>query len=127
MTPWLGRPTSYASGYIRHQRTSTESQSLTVLLSSPPTYWIGFCTRGSSGSSRGKTDSTVMDDQPTRLVVELAAAGMDVEEPPYDRNGSGSPVIGMIPSVIPMLTNVWKANQHATPPATSRPKRSGDR
>jgi hypothetical protein len=29
---------------------------LTVELSSPPTYWIGFCTDGSSGSSSGKTE-----------------------------------------------------------------------
>nr|BFD84871.1 hypothetical protein StreXyl84_42720 [Streptomyces sp. Xyl84] len=29
-------------------------------LSSPPTYWIGFCTCGSKASSCGKTDSTVI-------------------------------------------------------------------
>ena len=55
-TPWLGRPTSYASGYIRHQRTSTSSQSLTTLFSSPPTYWIGLLTLASSGSSRSNID-----------------------------------------------------------------------
>src|SRR6188768_75661 len=32
-----------------------QSQSLTVELSSPPTYWIGFETDGSRGSRRGKT------------------------------------------------------------------------
>src|SRR4051794_46367 len=42
------------------QRTSQASQSLTCALSSPPTYCTGFCTRVSSGSSRGKTDSTGM-------------------------------------------------------------------
>src|SRR5512133_1276028 len=36
---------------------SAQSQSLTVELSSPPTYWIGFDTDGSLGSRRGKTDS----------------------------------------------------------------------
>ncbi len=55
--PWFGSPTSYASGYISAQRTSTESQSLTTELSSPPTYWIGLATEASSGSSRGKTES----------------------------------------------------------------------
>src|SRR4051812_5420843 len=57
MTPWLGRPTLYASGYMRHQRTSAASQSLSCALSSPPTYCTGFCTRGSRGSSRGKSES----------------------------------------------------------------------
>src|SRR5436190_14050741 len=40
------------------QRTAAPSQSFTVAFSSPPTYWIGFCTEGSSGSSRANTDST---------------------------------------------------------------------
>src|ERR1700730_7894113 len=40
------------------QRTSAASQSLTTEFSSPPTYWIGLRTRGSSGSSREYTDST---------------------------------------------------------------------
>ncbi|BDE39383.1 hypothetical protein SLITK23_26280 [Streptomyces lividans] len=30
---------------------------MTVEFSSPPTYWIGFCTCGSSASSCGNTDS----------------------------------------------------------------------
>src|SRR5215469_4546951 len=55
--PWLGRPTSYASGYIRAHRTSAASQSLTTEFSSPPTYWTGFRTWGSSGSSRLYTES----------------------------------------------------------------------
>ena len=40
-----------------------QSQSLRVELSSPPTYWIGFCTDGSRDSSWGKTDAgeTAMD------------------------------------------------------------------
>src|SRR4051812_21617389 len=36
------------------------SQSLTWLLSSPPTYWMGLATRESRGSSRSKSDSTGM-------------------------------------------------------------------
>src|ERR1700734_733167 len=58
MMPWLGNPTSYASGYIRHQRTVASSQSLIWALSSPPTYWTGLRTFGSSGSRRGQSDST---------------------------------------------------------------------
>ena len=42
------------------QRTCAESQSFTVALSSPPTYWIGLLTLGSSGSRRENTDSTGM-------------------------------------------------------------------
>ena len=45
-------------------------------------------------------------------------------EPPYDTNGSGSPVTGMMPRVIPMFSKAWKANQATTPVATSRPNRS---
>ena len=48
----------------------------------------------------------------------------NIAEPPYDTNGSGRPVIGMMPSVIPMFSNVWNANQQTTPPATSGPNRS---
>src|SRR5688500_2881238 len=62
-TPWLGSPTSYASGYMRTHRTAAASQSLTVLFSSPPTYWIGFETRASSGSSRENKDSPAMTRQ----------------------------------------------------------------
>src|SRR5580700_977728 len=40
------------------QRTSQDSQSFTTEFSSPPTYWIGLRTSGSSGSSRGYTDCT---------------------------------------------------------------------
>src|SRR5580704_18380704 len=43
---------------MRAQRTSVASQSLTTELSSPPTYWMGLRTSGSSGSSRGYTDCT---------------------------------------------------------------------
>src|SRR5690349_1708149 len=35
-----------------------QSQSFTVELSSPPTYWIGLLTDGRRGSRRGKTDAT---------------------------------------------------------------------
>src|SRR6478735_1185238 len=66
MTPWLGTPTSYASGYISAHRvvSSVPSgpwpptfQSLTVELSSPPTYWMGLLTRSSRGSRALNSDS----------------------------------------------------------------------
>ena len=38
-----------------------------------------------------------------------------IDVPPADTNGSGMPVIGMMPSDIPMFSNIWKAS-HATMP-----------
>lgn len=73
--PWLGSPTSYASGYIRHHRTSQASQSLTWELSSPPTYWIGFCTSGSSGSRRSNSDSTGMGKALRQWIGSAALRG----------------------------------------------------
>src|SRR6476620_8012507 len=66
MTPWLGTPTSYASGYISAHRVVSSvpsgpwpptCQSLTVELSSPPTYWMGLLTRSSRGSRALNRDS----------------------------------------------------------------------
>src|SRR3954452_17604609 len=57
MTPWLGSPTSYASGYISAHRTATDSQSLSCAFSSPPTYCTGLATRGSSASRAGNTSA----------------------------------------------------------------------
>jgi hypothetical protein len=60
MTPWLGSPTSYASGYISAQRTVAsppQSQSLAVEFSSPPTYWMGLPTCSSNGSSAAHTEA----------------------------------------------------------------------
>src|SRR4051812_50221658 len=54
MRPWLGSPTSYASGYISAQWTATSSHSLTWEFSSPPTYWIGLETWARRGSRRGE-------------------------------------------------------------------------
>ena len=38
-----------------------------------------------------------------------------IAEPPYDMNGSGMPVIGMMPIVMPMFSKTWNANiaEHA--------------
>src|SRR3990170_837436 len=39
------------------------------------------------------------------------------ELPPYETKGRGMPVIGMIPTVIPTLTNIWRASIDAMPAA----------
>src|ERR1044072_4313424 len=57
------------------QRTSHSSQSLTVEFSSPPTYWIGFCTWGSRASCCGKTDSTDISNLRARTGVTLKRTG----------------------------------------------------
>src|ERR671915_446322 len=75
MMPWLGSPTSYASGYMSAHRTATDSQSFTCAFSSPPTYCTGFETRGSSGSRSGNTDGAVMLVQGSRVLGERAGAG----------------------------------------------------
>ena len=38
-----------------------------------------------------------------------------IAEPPYDMNGNGMPVIGMMPIVIPMFSKTWNAKiaEHA--------------
>src|SRR3954451_24748645 len=49
-----------------------QSQSLTVAWSSPPTYWIGFCTLGSSGSKRSNAEPTgICPDYGRRSNVSL--------------------------------------------------------
>src|SRR6476619_2782026 len=79
MTPWLGTPTAEASGYIRAQRTvraspdgpyPPQSQSFTVELSSPPTYWMGLLTCSSSGSRTGKTDTPDMGPRVTACLPQ---------------------------------------------------------
>ena len=49
---------------------------------------------------------------------------MIIDEPPTETNGSGMPVIGAIPIVIPTLTKTWKRNTNTIPPATIAQKRS---
>ena len=39
-------------------------------------------------------------------------------------NGSGMPVIGMMPIVMPMFSNIWNASIASTPTHTSTPKKS---
>ena len=39
----------------------------------------------------------------------------NIEDPPYDTSGSGTPVTGMMPRHMPMFWKVWKANQQAMP------------
>ena len=51
----------------------------------------------------------------------------NIEVPPYDTNGRGTPVTGMMPRHIPMFWKAWKPNQQAMPAAASRPKTSSVR
>ncbi len=44
-----------------------------------------------------------------------------IDEPPTVTNGSGMPVTGATPIVIPTFTNTWKANATTMPPATIAP------
>ena len=48
----------------------------------------------------------------------------NIEDPPYDTSGRGTPVTGMMPRHIPMFWKVWKANQQAMPAAATRPNMS---
>ena len=52
--------------------------------------------------------------------IPIAVKLTRIDDPPYDRNGNGMPVIGMIPITIPTLTNIWIANIDAMPAATER-------
>ena len=58
---------------------------------------------------------------PTRLLI--------IDEPPTETNGSGIPVIGAIPIVIPTLTNTWKRKREDDPAGDDRAEevaRAGD-
>ena len=48
----------------------------------------------------------------------------NIELPPYDTNGSGTPVTGMMPRHMPMFWKAWKPNQQAMPAAATRPNTS---
>ena len=45
-------------------------------------------------------------------------------EPPYDMNGRGMPVIGMIPMVIPTFSKIWNMRNESTPTQISEPSMS---
>ena len=51
----------------------------------------------------------------------MASNVVITEEPPYDMSGSGIPVIGMIPMVMPTLTKTWNISIAVMPPATKAP------
>ena len=57
----------------------------------------------------------------------MAIARANIDEPPYDTNGNGTPVIGMMPKLMPMFSNAWNPIHDATPAAASRPKGSAVR
>ena len=43
-----------------------------------------------------------------------------IDEPPKLKSGAGTPVMGMIPTVIPTLTKIWKSSISVMPPAIRR-------
>jgi hypothetical protein len=47
------------------------------------------------------------------------------EEPPYEKNGNGIPITGVIPSTIPTLINRWNRNILATLYPYTLPKTNG--
>ena len=49
------------------------------------------------------------------------------DAPPWLMNGSGMPVIGMIPMTMPTLTNSWNSSIAATPQAKIVPNGSFER
>ena len=44
-----------------------------------------------------------------------------IDEPPSSRVVAGTPVIGMIPTVIPTFTKIWNSSITVMPPAISAP------
>ena len=44
-----------------------------------------------------------------------------IAEPPWETNGSGMPVIGMMPRFIPTFSKMWKSNIDITPIHNSVP------
>ena len=46
-----------------------------------------------------------------------------IDEPPKLRSGAVTPVMGMIPTFIPMFTKSWNSSITVMPPAISAPKR----
>ena len=48
-----------------------------------------------------------------------------IVEPPYETNGIGLPVRGMMPMTPHTLTSIWKTMSEVQPAAMRRPVRSG--
>src|SRR4249919_1643693 len=77
-----------------------QSQSLSVELSSPPTYWIGLETDGSFDSRRGKTESGAVSEGspcvsgPATVTTHLAGSGTGTKEPAYARVGGAADSTG---------------------------------
>src|SRR5205085_12592537 len=50
--------------------------------------------------------------------IPIATGFVIIDEPPTETNGSGIPVIGAIPIVMPTFTKIWKSRATTIPPAT---------
>src|SRR6188472_3987209 len=53
--------------------------------------------------------------------MPMATRFATIDEPPTVTNGSGIPVTGAMPMVMPTLTNTWKRKPKTRPPATTAP------
>src|SRR5215217_1021867 len=82
------------------QWTATSSHALACAFSSPPTYWMGFCTCARSGSSRGYRDWPVM----TGPRVDAAPEGPSW--PFWPLTGSGLPDVVHLEVGFPVLAGV---------------------
>ncbi len=51
----------------------------------------------------------------------MAANAVIVDEPPYEMNGSGMPVTGIMPRLMPTFSNTWKPIMQRTPTHIRRP------
>ena len=56
--------------------------------------------------------------------IPIATRLLIIDEPPTETNGSGMPVIGAMPIVMPTFTNTWNRNAKTMPAATIALKRS---
>ena len=82
-------------------------------------------------STRGVASSRVgrAADERRWMFCSRPTASMpaNIELPPYDTKGSGTPVTGMMPRHMPMFWKAWKPNQQAMPAAAMRPNTSSVR
>ncbi len=55
------------------------------------------------------------DSQATRKLIPTASAQASRNDPPYEKNGSGMPVMGSRLTVIPTFSTMWVNSIPATP------------
>ncbi len=58
----------------------------------------------------------------TDCTMPMATKEVRIEDPPDETNGSGMPVTGMIPRVIPMFSKMWNSNMQRMPTQMQGPE-----